>query len=31
MYLCYLRSLQHQVDVFDAAWELDVAWPGERQ
>jgi thiaminase/transcriptional activator TenA len=30
MYLCYLRSLQHQVDVFDAAWELDTAWPGER-
>ena len=28
MYLCYLRSLQHQVDVFDAAWELDTAWPG---
>ncbi|GGM87000.1 TenA family protein [Dactylosporangium sucinum] len=30
MYLCYLRSVQHQVDVFDAAWKLDVAWPGSR-
>jgi len=29
MYLRYLRSLQHQVDVFDAAWELDVRWPGD--
>ena len=30
MYLCYLRSLQHQIDVFDAAWELDTTWPGDR-
>lgn len=30
MMLRYLRSVQHQVDVFDAAWDLDVAWPGER-
>ncbi|HEY0449378.1 hypothetical protein [Actinophytocola sp.] len=28
MKLLYLRSLQHQVDVFDSAWELDVDWPG---
>ncbi|AQW49561.1 TenA family protein [Streptomyces violaceusniger] len=24
----YRRSLEHQVRVFDAAWELDGAWPG---
>jgi len=30
MKLLYLRSVQHQVDVFDAAWDLDVRWPGER-
>lgn len=29
MKLLYLRSLQHQIDVFDSAWELDSAWPGE--
>jgi thiaminase (transcriptional activator TenA) len=29
MRLLYLRSVQHQVDVFDSAYELDVAWPGE--
>ncbi|MET9295493.1 hypothetical protein [Streptomyces sp. NPDC003077] len=29
MKLLYLRSVQHQVDVFDAAWNLDVRWPGE--
>lgn len=28
MKLLYLRSLQHQVDVFDSAWRLDVDWPG---
>lgn len=28
MMLLYLRSVQHQVDVFDSAWRLDVAWPG---
>ncbi|WP_206506167.1 TenA family protein [Streptomyces chrestomyceticus] len=30
MQLLYLRSVQHQVDVFDAAWNLDVRWPGEQ-
>lgn len=30
MELLYLRSIQHQIDVFDAAWNLDVRWPGER-
>jgi thiaminase (transcriptional activator TenA) len=29
MRLLYLRSVQHQVDVFDSAFELHVAWPGE--
>lgn len=29
MKLLYLRSVQHQVDVFDAAWNLDVSWPGD--
>ena len=29
MKLIYLRSIQHQVAVFDAAWELDLAWPGD--
>jgi thiaminase len=28
MKLLYLRSVQHQVDVFDSAWTLEVAWPG---
>jgi thiaminase len=28
MKLLYLRSVQHQVDVFDSAWRLDVDWPG---
>ena len=28
MMLLYLRSVQHQVDVFDSAWNLDVDWPG---
>lgn len=30
MRLAYLRSVQHQVDVFDSAWRLAVTWPGER-
>jgi thiaminase/transcriptional activator TenA len=29
MKLIYLRSIQHQVAVFNAAWELDLAWPGD--
>jgi thiaminase (transcriptional activator TenA) len=29
MRLLYTRSLQHQIDVFSAAWRLDHAWPGE--
>ncbi|MGP4110780.1 TenA family protein [Streptomyces sp. 4N509B] len=29
MKLLYLRSVQHQVDVFDAAWNLDTRWPGD--
>lgn len=29
MKLLYLRSLQHQIDVFDSAWELAVTWPGD--
>lgn len=29
MRLLYLRSVQHQVDVFDSAWTLDTAWPGD--
>jgi thiaminase/transcriptional activator TenA len=29
MRLLYLRSVQHQVDVFDAAWHLTVTWPGD--
>lgn len=29
MVLLYQRSVQHQIDVFDAAWNLDVRWPGE--
>jgi len=29
MRLLYLRSIQHQIDVFDSAFELDVAWPGD--
>lgn|GEM_PF-2045214 len=26
--LLYTRSLEHQVRVFDAAWQLDGSWPG---
>lgn len=29
MKLLYLRSVQHQVDVFDAAWHMRVIWPGD--
>ncbi|NQX26266.1 hypothetical protein HQQ81_02740 [Microbacteriaceae bacterium VKM Ac-2854] len=31
MQLLYLRSIQHQIDVFDAAYSLDHAWPGSRE
>lgn len=30
MRLLYLRSVQHQIDVFDSAWNLDVTWPGDQ-
>ncbi|GAA4856081.1 thiaminase II [Saccharopolyspora rosea] len=30
MKLKYLRSVQHQIAVFDSAWELDIDWPGSR-
>ena len=29
MRLLYLRSIQHQIDVFDAAYTFDHAWPGD--